>query len=167
MLKTNVYNLYEDQVLDWENNDINNIFVGVGKWVNPFEKEDFVGGRMASREKDGLIFDIGADHLCNLYTQMREYCEEFDLSWEKMKFLKYGLFKDGEILKLTDTVSTISKMRMAFQYFKKRRIFDFFNLTEAVKYDVDNAYHYMESRIGKEASDLLVDGGLINKGLDI
>jgi protoporphyrinogen/coproporphyrinogen III oxidase len=129
-----------------------------GYKVTVFEKEDFVGGRMASREKDGLIFDIGADHLCNLYTQMREYCEEFDLSWEKMKFLKYGLFKDGEILKLTDTVSTISKMRMAFQYFKKRRIFDFFNLTEAVKYDVDNAYHYMESRIGKEASDLLVDG---------
>ena len=41
MLKTRVYNLYQDQVLYWETSDTtNNIFVGKGKWVNPFENEE-------------------------------------------------------------------------------------------------------------------------------
>jgi protoporphyrinogen/coproporphyrinogen III oxidase len=126
--------------------------------VTVFEKENYVGGRMSSREKDGFTFDIGADHLCNLYEQMRSYCEKFNIPWEKMRFLEYALLKNGEILPPTKAIGFVSKMRLALQYMKKRKVFDFFNLAGAVKYDTDNAYNYMKKAIGKEASDYLVDG---------
>ena len=34
-----------------------------GHNVTVFEKESYIGGRMATRTKEGLPFDIGADHL--------------------------------------------------------------------------------------------------------
>ena len=39
-----------------------------------FEKNDYVGGRMASRAKKGLLFDIGANFLIEHYQNTKEYC---------------------------------------------------------------------------------------------
>lgn len=123
-----------------------------------FEKENYVGGRMACRKKDGLYFDIGADHLCNLYVEMRAYCEEFGIPWRKVDFLKYGLYKDGEVMSPTDAISWLSKIKLGIQYLKKFKSIDFFNLSAAAQYDTDNAYDYMERKVGKDVSDYLVDG---------
>jgi oxygen-dependent protoporphyrinogen oxidase len=121
------------------------------------EKESFVGGRMAGRKKDGLMFDIGADHLCNLYYHMREYCEELGIPWQKMEFLKYGLFKDGEVVRPTKAISAMAKLRLTLQYLKRRKVKDFFDLTHAAHYDTENAREYMDKKIGKNATDYLVD----------
>lgn len=58
-----------------------------------YEKNPSVGGRMSSRTKDGFIFDLGADHLCDLYDRIKFYSSEFGIPWEKMRFLKYQLLK--------------------------------------------------------------------------
>ena len=34
---------------------------------------------MSTRTKDGLAFDLGANHLCNLYTEMQKYCKAFGI----------------------------------------------------------------------------------------
>src|SRR3989338_4697753 len=84
-----------------------------GHEVIVYEKEGQVGGRMASRVKEGFVFDIGADHLCDLYGSMQAYCEEFGIVWEKMRFLKYGVVRDGNIRPMKDVIGTLSKIRVA------------------------------------------------------
>ena len=42
--------------------------------VTVFEKNPRVGGRMSSRTKNGYVFDLGADHLCDLYDRIKYYC---------------------------------------------------------------------------------------------
>ncbi len=128
-----------------------------GNTVVVFEKNDHVGGRMASRIKDGFIFDIGADHLCDLYDAIKAYCTEFGIPWEKMRFLKYGIFRSGKVLAMKDAISTFSKMRMAMQYLLTPDVHDFFDLNNFVDHDKDNAYAFMKRRAGKEVSDYFVD----------
>ena len=48
---------------------------------------------MATRGREGLLFDIGTDHLCNLYVALKTYCREFDIPFRKVEFLRYGLFR--------------------------------------------------------------------------
>ncbi|MBP7057132.1 FAD-dependent oxidoreductase [Candidatus Gracilibacteria bacterium] len=124
-----------------------------------YEKNERVGGRMASRTKDGFVFDIGADHLCNLYTHMKVYCAEFGIQWEPMRFLKYGVAKQGKIVSMDDAIGFFSRLRLAFQYFRTNKMGDIFDLGELAVHDNphENGYDFMVKRIGKEASDYLVD----------
>lgn len=128
--------------------------------VTVFEKEDYVGGRMASRVKKNLPFDIGADHLSNLYKQTKNYCRKFDIEWQKMDFLDYGMFKNGKVLPPEKSIGWISKIRLALAYLGKRKVYDFFDLSNAVKYDTGNAYDYMRKKAGKEVSDYFVDSAV-------
>ena len=125
--------------------------------VTVFEKEDYIGGRMASRVKDGLPFDIGADHLCNLYEQTIKYCQEFDIKWKKMDFLEYAMFKNGKVIPPEKAIGWISKMRLARAYISNRRDCDFFDLSDAAEFDTGNAYDYMRKKAGKDVSDYFVD----------
>lgn len=122
-----------------------------------YEKNPSVGGRMASREKDGLIFDIGADHLCDLYSEIKKYCSEFDIEWEKMRFLKYGVIRDKQIVSPYQTIGWISRARLALQYFRTRNIADFFYLSNLIQYDQEDARTFMKRRVGSEAVNYLID----------
>jgi len=128
-----------------------------GHQVTVFEKNAFVGGRMSSRAKDGFIFDLGADHLCDLYDEMKTYCDEFGIEWEKMRFLKYGVFRQGKIVPMKEALGRISKMRLALQFLLTRDVGDFFDLSELANHDTENAYAFMQRRTGKEVSDYFVD----------
>ena len=128
-----------------------------GHEVVVFESESQPGGRMATRVKDGIAFDIGADHLCDLYTEMKKYCTRFDIEWEKMRFLKYGIFKSGKILSFHEAVTKLSKLRLAIEYFRQHSVGDFFYLSALASYDTEDAYHYMRRRTGKEVADYFVD----------
>lgn len=122
-----------------------------------FEKNEQVGGRMSSRVKDDFIFDFGADHLCDLYDGIKDYCQEFGIEWEKMRFLDYGVFKKGKVVPMMDAIGKISKWRLAIQYLFTKDIGDFFNLNHLAIHDKDNAYDFMRRRTGKEVSDYFVD----------
>ncbi len=129
-----------------------------GHTVTVYEKEPYVGGRMSSREKNGFIFDIGANHLANVYTEMRAYVQELDLEWEPMKFLDYRMFKHGELLPLLHGTDHWTKFKLAIQAFiHKRHETDFFDLSTAVAFDTANAAAYVKEKIGQEAHDYLFD----------
>ncbi len=131
-----------------------------GHSVTVYEASDIVGGRMSSRKKDGLTFDIGANHLCNLYDNMKEYCQELDVPFESMDFLKYGIHKDGKIMDIDRSVGFFSRLRLAIEFLrteKRSEWINFFNLTSASVYDNENAYDYMTRRLGKAGADYLVD----------
>jgi len=99
------------------------------------EKNSYVGGRMSSRVKDGVIFDLGADHLCDLYDEMKKYCQEFGITWEKMRFLKYGLSRGGQVIPIAQAVNRLSQFRLAVQYFFTKDVGDFFDLNDLADRD--------------------------------
>lgn len=128
-----------------------------GHEVTVFEKDTHVGGRMSSRLKDGFLFDLGADHLCNLYDEMKGYCKEFDIPWEKMRFSRYGISKDRAILPLDHAVGRWSQAKLALFYLTLAATGSFFNLSALTDHDEGNAYSYMHDRLGKDIADYLVD----------
>lgn len=125
--------------------------------VTVFEREANTGGRMRSRTKDGLVWDIGADHLCNLYDRIKFYCGEFGIAWEPMRFLQYGLVKNGNVVIPSEAIGRVSKLRLAFEYFRTKAIGTFFNLDTFAEFDNDNAYDVMKRRCGKDVADYFVD----------
>jgi oxygen-dependent protoporphyrinogen oxidase len=122
-----------------------------------FEAEAQVGGRMSSRTKDGFVFDLGADHLCDLYDGIKRYAAEFAIPWERMRFLKYGVFRRGRILGIQEAIGRVSKWRLALTYLLARDVGDFFDLSHLAAHDHDNAYDFMRWRAGSEVSDYFVD----------
>lgn len=125
--------------------------------VTVFEKNPRVGGRMSSRTKDGFVFDLGADHLCDLYDRIKFYCAEFEIPWEKMRFLKYAILKQGELTPVRHAVGTLSKLRLTWQFFLAKNAGNFLNLDELAANDTDNAYDYMERWVGKDVADYYID----------
>ena len=130
-----------------------------GMEVTVYEKNPRVGGRMASRIKDELIFDIGADHLCDLYVEMKKYCAEFGITWEKMRFLTYKIMWKGKLSPLeAPPISAASKLRIAILFFLSRNVEDFLNLNNLIEHDTEDAHGYMDRWAGKEVNERLVDG---------
>jgi uncharacterized protein with NAD-binding domain and iron-sulfur cluster len=87
-----------------------------GADVVVYESSDHVGGRMSTRVKDGLYFDIGADHLCDHYVHMKSLCAELDIEWEQMRHVEYAVIRDHEAVPLHQAVGWWSKMKLAMQY---------------------------------------------------
>lgn len=126
--------------------------------VTVLEKNNFVGGRMATRIKDGFYFDIGATHLSKTYTEMVRWCEELNITWEPARFLKYQVFRNGKLPTLMKSVSFIALMRLAlYMLFLKKKDIDFFDLSTCAGLDTDNAYDYMVRKCGQEATDYIAD----------
>lgn len=129
-----------------------------GHDVAVFERGAAVGGRMSSRVKDGYVFDLGADHLCDLYDDTKEYCREFGIAWEPMRFLAYRVVKNGNLITMDDAIGRWSKLRLALQYFLlKSKSDDFFDLGGWATCDDENAYEFMRRRCGRDVADYLVD----------
>lgn len=123
-----------------------------------FEKEARVGGRMSSRMHDGLTFDVGANHLCNLYEQIKKYSNELGIPFVPMEFLRYGVYKQGQIMPIYESIGWLSRMRLAIVFFNIRKsALNFFNLSSATTFDTVDARTRMQSTIGKEATAYLVD----------
>lgn len=128
-----------------------------GAEVVVFEKHPTVGGRMASREQDGFLFDIGADHLCNHYRHMKALCKELGVEWEQVRSLEYGILKQGSIMPTGKAIGWWSKMKLFLQSFSLPKGLKFLDLNTAAAYDVDNAYDYMSSKVSEEAAQYYVD----------
>jgi oxygen-dependent protoporphyrinogen oxidase len=123
-----------------------------------FEKRGWVGGRMSTRTKDGLPFDLGANHLCNLYREMKKYCEEFGIGWEKMTFSNYGIFKDGKVMPLMHSASLWSRFTFFLKQLRKRQVHDFFDLSNAAFLDTESGDEYGKKVAAKDIRDFLIDG---------
>lgn len=129
-----------------------------GHEVVVFEKGDQVGGRMSSRTMNNYIFDLGADHLCEWYFEMKKYCAEFGIKWEKMRFRGYGIVKNKQIISQDQATGLVGKLRLAIQYFRTPKVDeDFFNLSNFTAYDDEDGYQYMKRTCGQVVADYLVD----------
>lgn len=129
-----------------------------GHNVTVYEKENCVGGRMTSRQKDGFTYDTGAEHLIQLYSHMHKYCTELGIEWEDMRFQKYNVFRSGKLFPMLDVISKLSRLRLAIQFFlTPTKNLDFFNLSTYVKYDTNSAFDTMRKKLGLESVHYLVD----------
>ena len=129
-----------------------------GFHVEVFEKEPVVGGRMSTRIKNGFHFDIGADHLCNVYRELMMYCEKNEIAWEKMRFLKYVLYRKGKLQPLISSLGLFSRLRLLlFTFFLQKKEIDFFDLSTAAEFDTESAYDFMKRKVGKEVATYTAD----------
>lgn len=128
-----------------------------GAEVTVFEARETVGGRMATRMKDGLAFDIGADHLCDLYGDIKEYAREFGLVFEPMCFSNYGFFRNGRVIPLDAAVSWTSRAKLLWSQRGARRVKNFFDLSNAADFDTETGDTYARQHMNNEIADYLVD----------
>lgn len=126
--------------------------------VTVYEKEALVGGRMSTRVKDGFHFDIGADHLCDLYTHMQAYCREFGIEWQKMLFDKYGIIKNHRVVALTSGIGFVGKLRLAWLTQTMTPVDELFDFNLITNHDTETASRYAMRKLGREAHDYYVDG---------
>ncbi|MFC1640446.1 protoporphyrinogen/coproporphyrinogen oxidase [Patescibacteria group bacterium] len=126
--------------------------------VTVFEKSDYVGGRMASRSKEGLYFDIGANHLANVYRAARQYCKELGIEWQPVSSPHYRILKDGKLVRVRDAVNFIARAKLIARTLTKRSTADYFDLTQCASFDTDNAYSYFLDKFGEDAANYLIDG---------
>ena len=126
--------------------------------VHVIEKEAWVGGRMSTRQKGSLPFDFGADHLGNIYEQMKKYCQKFGIAWVPMIDPSYGIYRDGKILPIYKATKWLDRMRFAFFSSRLGNDIDFFNTSTAAKYDTDNSYDFIKKVAGQDTADYLAEG---------
>lgn len=128
--------------------------------VEVFEKEAYVGGRLSTRTKDRLPFDIGVNHFINLYTEMRSYADELDLEWHPFTFVRYQLAKNGEITDLMKGLTFFEKLKLAKAYKKFKEIpTTYLNASTLTDYDDADvsAYDYAKKIVGNNFADDIVD----------
>ena len=135
--------------------------------VTVYEKESRVGGRMSSIQKNGFIFDIGANHLINLYTEMRKYCKEFAIKWQRFPFVNYNILYQGKMRHPMSILPFSSKIKLAVMQLAARKMPSYFNLSDLLKYDMKyntdnaskkNAYYLAKKKIGEIFSDYITEG---------
>ncbi|MBI4440652.1 FAD-dependent oxidoreductase [Candidatus Woesearchaeota archaeon] len=143
-----------------------------GYAVEVFEKNNYVGGRMATRIKDGLAFDIGANFFVRHYRNTYEYCKELGIAWQPMGYGRHYTFKDGgyDNLELNGLWSALNytsvpffarcRMIFLFLYAKHQaKGLNFFDLSTApTEFDSMTAYDFAARLAGKDVADYLIDG---------
>lgn len=142
--------------------------------VTVFEKNSTVGGRMSTRTKERLAFDIGANFFVQCYTHTHAYCKDLGIEgeWEKLSPWKNYIFRHGTLHRLAfhsigsvltySALSWVSRIRLLIFFEKVRRKIEglrFFDLSSSPEeLNQINAYDYVQKVAGKEVADYLIDG---------
>lgn len=135
--------------------------------VTVFEREESVGGRMRTRSRDGLAFDLGANFLVGAYRQVTEMARQLGIGlhcvspvrhtvrqggrWRRMNLsgaghqLKLEALSPGDILKL-----------LALLARGTGRELDFFDLSRG-PLPPDDAYALACREVGRTFADYVVD----------
>lgn len=143
-----------------------------GHTVTVFEKESFVGGRMATRVIDGFHFDIGANFFINNYKAIPELLEELgeEGAWRTLPPKRFDTFKNDRLYPLYSEVpklllsmkqiSLLSRLRLAWMLGKEalRKVpLNFYDLSECASLDNEDAYDTIVRLGGEEVADLIAD----------
>ncbi len=138
--------------------------------VTVFERDEWVGGRMATRVKDGLAFDSGVNFFVEHYTQTRALADQLGVKWERMEPGAHLMFKDGGLTSLSTKsfrellrapFSLLSKIKFPYMLFRTTLIgkgLDFWDLSSAISRDTTDAYSFAKRTGTKEIADYQVDG---------
>lgn len=140
--------------------------------VDVFEKSSYPGGRMATREKKGLLFDIGANFFIGLYKNTKAYCGELGIpgEWEQNREERQYVFRGGKLhywglnnlwtVLRYSALSPLGRLRLLKLFYSMRNVPDleYFDLSNNPKgFDTNNAYDYAKRIAGQEVADYIVD----------
>lgn len=140
--------------------------------VTVFEKNDYVGGRMATRTKDGLPFDIGANFWVGTYKSARKLLKEIGMGKKlgPMAVRRPFSFRNGQLSRISakplviltkmSSISFRSRIRLLIMmnnFRKQADRLDFYDLSGAAFMDTDDAYNYVKKHAGKDVADSIIE----------
>lgn len=142
-----------------------------GVEVQVFERESSVGGRMNTRTKDGLAFDVGANFLIRAYQGVAALAEEMGIELKKASPVTHMVYRDGQphLMNFTsvrdifrmDGLNLTSRFRFLAFVLKVRTAhagLDFFDLGLAPEaLNEEDAYTYARREVGQEFADYILD----------
>ncbi len=144
----------------------------IGYEVDVYEKALTPGGRMATRRKDGLAFDIGADFLSGKYLHLRTYADELGVDWHpteangKHRVIKKGIPHYLDLKRARDVLSMgmLSwRARLSFAWWlvrlsRHKTSDDFFDLsTIDPANDLENGSVFLAKNVHTDVRDYLAD----------
>ncbi|MBK5257574.1 MAG: FAD-dependent oxidoreductase [Vicinamibacteria bacterium] len=142
-----------------------------GVAVQVFERDASVGGRMNTRTKDGLAFDVGANFLIRAYRGVNALADEMGVDLRRASPVTHIVYRDGQpcLMNFTsirdifrmDGLNLLSRFRFLAFAVKVRAAhagLDFFDLglaPDALNHE--EAYSYARREVGQEFADYIVD----------
>lgn len=113
---------------------------------------------MSTRTPDYFPFDIGANHLVLLYTDMMAYCRELGIPFEPFTFVNYRLFKNGKLIPVFDALSRWEKIKLALAHWKNRNVPpSFLESSSLIEYDNANGFDTALKEVGPAYANDIVD----------
>lgn len=142
-----------------------------GVEVEVFEREATVGGRMSTRTKEGLDFDLGANFLIRAYRGVNALAEEMGIERRQASPVAHIVYRGGRPYSMNfSSIRSIFRMgaldlpsRFRFLAFllKVRSVhkdLDFFDLSEAPEeLNQEDAYTFATREVGREFADYILD----------
>ncbi len=139
--------------------------------VQVFERHQSVGGRMNTRTKDGLAFDVGANFLIRAYRGVNALAEEMGIELRTASPVAHVVYRDGRPCSMNftsirnvfrmDALDLRSRFRFLAFVLKVRSAhpgLDFFDLGLAPDaLNREDAYDYARREVGQEFADYIVD----------
>jgi len=142
-----------------------------GVEVEVFERDPTVGGRMNTRTRDGLAFDVGANFLIRAYRGVNALADEMGVELRRASPVTHIVYHGGQprLMNFTsirdifrmNSLNLLSRFRFLGFALKVRTIhagLDFFDLGLAPdKLNQEDAYHFTRREVGQEFADYIVD----------
>lgn len=144
----------------------------VGLNVRVFEKEPQVGGRMSTRVRDGLAFDLGANFLIRSYSTICELATRLGIRLKTLSPVRHTVLRGGATFPMNYTgpadlrhlggLHWREQARLAWMALKARfrpHPLDFFDLSDVPeRYLEEDAHSYAARKVGRDFADYVVDG---------
>ncbi len=142
-----------------------------GVEVEVFEREASVGGRMNTRTKDGLAFDVGANFLIRAYRGVNALAEEMGIERRQASPVPHIVYRAGRAYSMNfNSVRSIFRMgaldlRSRFRFLafvlkvrSAHQGLDFFDLGLAPdELNQEDAYTFALREVGPEFADYILD----------
>lgn len=142
-----------------------------GVEVEVFERDATVGGRMNTRTKEGLAFDVGANFLIGAYRGVNGLADEMGVELRSASPVTHKVYRDGRfhLMNFTsirdifrmDGLNLLSRFRFLAFAVKVRTThggLDFFDLGLAPDdLNLEDAYGYAVREVGREFADYILD----------
>ncbi len=139
--------------------------------VEVFERDATVGGRMNTRTKDGLAFDVGANFLIRAYPGVNALAAAMGVELHRASPVAHRVYRDGafHLMNFTsirdifrmDGLNLLSRFRFLAFAVKVRSAhahLDFFDLGIAPDdLNLEDAHSYAVREVGQEFADYILD----------
>jgi oxygen-dependent protoporphyrinogen oxidase len=140
--------------------------------VRVFEKDEQVGGRMSTRVRNGLAFDLGANFLIRSYSTICDLAARLGIRLKTLSPVRHTVLRGGGTFPMNFTgpgdlrhlggLRWPEQARLAWMAIKARfrsHPLDFFDLSDVPeRYLEEDAHSYAARKVGRDFADYVVDG---------